>query len=191
MLPALDALGQAKDVARALAYTQAHAASWGGDASKLILMGHSAGAHLVSLLTADPSQAYELGAKPWLGTVSLDSAALDVVKVMESKHMRFYDRAFGRDQANWRLASPVHVLTNKAIPLLAVCSTQRKDHSCAQAREYAQKASILDVNTGIIEKDLSHSDINKRLGLSGPYTDDVEKFMGSLDATVKMTLTKQ
>ncbi len=97
----------------------------------------------------------------------------------------------GVTKANWRLASPVHVLTSKATPLLAVCSAQRKDHPCTQAREYVQKASILDVNTGIIEQDLSHSDINKRLGLSGPYTDNVEKFMGSLDASVKAALTRQ
>jgi len=191
MLPTLDALGQAQDVARALAFAQAQAASWGGDGTKIILMGHSAGAHLVSLLAADPEQAYALGAIHWLGTISLDSAALDVVKVMGSRHMRFYDRAFGSNPANWRLASPIHVLSNKATPLLAVCSTQRKDHSCSQARDYVQKSGILDINGGIIELDISHGDINKRLGLKGPYTEAVEKFMGSLDAGVKAALTGQ
>ena len=39
---------QAKDVARALAVAQDKAASWGGDRTKFILMGHSAGAHLGS-----------------------------------------------------------------------------------------------------------------------------------------------
>jgi acetyl esterase/lipase len=185
MLPALDALGQSKDVARALAFVQSQATAWGGDASRLILMGHSAGAHLVSLLAANPAQAYELGVKLWLGTVSLDSAALDVVKVMESSHPRFYDRAFGRDQANWKLASPAHVLTNKATPLLAVCSTQRKDHPCIQAGEYVKKAGELGVKAGMLEQNLSHKDINKNLGLSGAYTDAVEKFMGSLDPSIK------
>ena len=39
MLPTLDALGQSGDVARALAFAQAQAASWGGDAGKIIFDG--------------------------------------------------------------------------------------------------------------------------------------------------------
>lgn len=188
MLPALDALGQSGDIARALAYVQEHASDWGGDASRLILMGHSAGAHLVSLLAADPTRAYALGAKPWLGTVALDSAALDVVKVMQSKHMKFYDRAFGSDRARWQSASPVHVLNGKATPLLAVCSTQRRDKPCVQAAEYVEKATGLDVKARLLQEDLSHGDINKELGLSGAYTDAVEKFMGELDPSIKVML---
>ena len=52
MLPQQDALAQADDVARALAFAQSRARSWGGDPGKFILMGHSAGAHLVALLAA-------------------------------------------------------------------------------------------------------------------------------------------
>lgn len=191
MLPTLDALGQSGDVARALAFLQVHAFDWGGDAARLILMGHSAGAHLVSLLAADPDRAYELGAKPWLGTVALDSAALDVVKVMEAKHARFYDRAFGNDSARWGSASPVQVLNRKATPLLAVCSTQRRDKPCVQAAEYVEKASGLGVKARVLQEDLSHGDINKNLGSGGAYTDAVEKFMGELDPSIKAMLANQ
>jgi arylformamidase len=188
MLPALDALDQSTDVAKALAFLQAHSTDWGGDASRLILMGHSAGAHLVALLAADPGRAYELGAKPWLGTVALDSAALDVVKVMESKHARFYDQAFGIDRARWRLASPVQVLNREAKPLLAVCSSQRRDKPCIQAAEYVAKAAEMGVKARVLQEDLSHGDINRDLGLAGPYTDAVEKFMGELDPSIERML---
>jgi len=57
-------------------------------------MGHSAGAHLVALLTAHPAFTQAEGALPWLGTVSLDSAAFDVVAVMSGRHLALYDRAF-------------------------------------------------------------------------------------------------
>ena len=191
MLPILDALDQSADIARALAFVQAHASDWGGDASRLILMGHSAGAHLVSLLAADPGRAYELGAKSWLGTVALDSAALDVVKVMEAKHARFYDKAFGSDQTRWRSASPVHALNSKATPLLAVCSTRRRDKPCVQAAEYVETASGLGVKARVLQEDLSHGDINKDLGSGGAYTDAVEKFMGELDPTIKLILPNQ
>ena len=82
MVPESDPVEQADDIARALAAVQKAAPGWGGDPARVILMGHSAGAHLVSLLNADPSRAAKLGAKPWLGTVSLDSGALDVPAIM-------------------------------------------------------------------------------------------------------------
>lgn len=71
MLPEADPLAQAEDVARAPAYAQSRAASCGGDPAQFVLMGHSAGAHLVALLSADPGRAFALGAKPWFGTVTL------------------------------------------------------------------------------------------------------------------------
>jgi len=43
----------ARDVARAYAWTWRNAERFGGDPSRIILMGHSAGGHLVSLLATD------------------------------------------------------------------------------------------------------------------------------------------
>lgn len=43
---------QAEDVAAAFKYVSANAAKWGGNAQKIILMGHSAGAHLVAYVGA-------------------------------------------------------------------------------------------------------------------------------------------
>ena len=183
LLPKAGPLQQAEDVARALAAAQAQATSWGGSSSKFILMGHSAGAHLVALLGAAPSKAIGIGAKPWLGTILLDSAALDVVQIMEAKHARFYDRAFGSRPTYWRSASPFHVLTASASPLLAVCSTRRKD-SCLQARNFAAQASSLGARIKVLEQDLSHREVNETLGEPGAYTHAVEEFMGSLDTAV-------
>src|SRR5262245_12611998 len=42
-----------RDVAEAVAWTRANIAQYGGDPSRLFLMGHSAGGHLVSLLATD------------------------------------------------------------------------------------------------------------------------------------------
>ncbi len=45
-----------QDVGRAFAWTVKNVADYGGDPSRILLMGHSAGAHLVSLLATDPDQ---------------------------------------------------------------------------------------------------------------------------------------
>jgi acetyl esterase/lipase len=177
MLPTLDALQQADEVALALAYVQSHAAQWGGDPGQLILMGHSAGAHLVALLSAAPEHAYALGARPWSATVALDSAALDVPSVMQRRHLPFYDAAFGADPARWRQASPVDVLDAKAIPVLAVCSEVRLDDSCDHARAYTRRAAQLGIAGATLPQVLKHGQINSELGLPGSYTTQVEKFM--------------
>jgi arylformamidase len=190
LLPKADPREQARDVARALAAAQDKAASWGGDRAKFILMGHSAGAHLIALMATDPSLCVGIVSTPWLGAVLLDSAALDVVKIMEARHARFYDRAFGRDPAFWKSASPYDALAGAGKPILAVCSTQRAD-SCPQADRFVQKASSLGMRASVLGQNLSHKEINQRLGDDERYTDAVESFIYNLDDSVAKKLTKR
>jgi acetyl esterase/lipase len=182
MLPEADPVMQAADVARALGAAQARAAEWGGDPDKFILMGHSAGAHLVALLGAAPARTQALGARPWLGVVVLDSAAMDVTKVMQRRHLRLYDEAFGKDASFWKSASPIQQLSAEAKPMLLVCSTTRPDKPCDQADAFAAKAAALGVRAEVSGQALSHGEINHNLGLPGAYTDTVDRFMRSLGA---------
>jgi len=187
MIPDSDPVQQADDVARAMAATQQAASGWGGDPKRLILMGHSAGAHLVSLLNADPARATRLGVKPWLGTISLDSGALDVPAIMQHEHFPLYDKAFGDDPALWRAASPIDHLTKDGPPWLGICNSNRP-LSCGPNQDYAAKASSLGLRVEILGEPLRHGEINRELGKPGAYTDAVEAFMGSLDPTVKALL---
>lgn len=189
LLPDTKPLQQANEVAKALALTQNKASSWGGSANHVIVMGHSAGAHLVALLAASPSLATAQGVKPWLGTVALDSAALDVKTIMQARHMAFYDDAFGSDPAYWQQTSPNYVLANGAAPMLAVCST-RRDVACEQAHAFAKHATLLNVSVSVLEQDMTHQEINQLLGTPGAYTDAVERFMAGLDIDVAKRLSR-
>jgi arylformamidase len=188
LLPKADPREQARDVARAIAVAQQRAASWGGDPAKFILMGHSAGAHLVALLNASPSLAGELPITPWLGAVSIESGALDVVEIMRGQHARLYDRAFGRDTAYWRELSPMHVLAPGAPPMLVVCSI-RRPASCARADRFAAKAEAAGSRASVLREDLSHAEADARLGVDPGYTGAVESFMRTLDVGVAQLLT--
>jgi len=179
-VPQVDVAQQAQDVARALAAVQSQAPSWGGDPSRVVLMGHSAGAHLVALLAASAPLARQQGARPWLGTVALDSAALDTAALMERPHLRFYDRVFGADPAFWRRVSPTEQLAPGTAPLLLVCSTQRRDGSCAQARAFADRVTARGGHAELLPQDLSHGAIDAELGLPGGYTSAVDGFIRSL-----------
>jgi arylformamidase len=181
LLPQANPLEQARDVALALAAAQAKAPSWGADPTQFILMGHSSGAHLVALVHASPELVAEAGARPWLGTVALDSAAVDVSPVMEGHHFRLYDAAFGTDPAFWRSTSPAQQLTAAAKPILLVCST-RRDDSCEQADGMASRGGQLGVRVEVLRQNLSHREINQQLGLPGAYTEAVDAFIQSLKA---------
>ena len=182
LLPDTNPLKQAEDVANALVYVQNHALEWGGDPTKIVLMGHSAGAHLVSLVSSDPSR-YTL-LKPWLGTVSLDSAAMNIPKVMGTKHYDFYDEAFGSDPAFWEAASPYHRLNSNAVAMMLVCSSKRPDKPCAEMEGYVQKAKSLGLHTVVQPEAMSNKEINEELGLESDYTKAVEAFIRSLGISI-------
>ncbi|MGJ7574263.1 alpha/beta hydrolase [Variovorax sp. RB2P76] len=179
-VPQVDVMQQAQDVARAVAAAQASAPSWGGDTGRFVLMGHSAGAHLVALISASPDIARQQGARPWLGSVALDSAALDTAALMQRRHMPFYDRVFGNDPAYWRTVSPTDALAPGAAPMLLVCSTQRRDGSCTQANQFATRAAAMGGRAEVVPEDLSHAQIDAELGLPGAYTASVDAFIRSL-----------
>jgi acetyl esterase/lipase len=174
-----DPLRQAADVARALAFAQTQADSWGADPERFVLMGHSSGAHLVALIASDPSIAQKAGAKPWLGTIVLDSAALDVTRIMKARHFRLYDKAFGDDPSYWHNASPIHRLAGAPKPMLLVCSSLRGD-SCPQAEAFAQKVGSLGGSARVMPIAKPHGQINRDLGTPGSYTDAVVSFLKSL-----------
>jgi len=188
-----DALKQAADVARAVAYVQKHAAEWGGDEKRVVLIGHSAGAHLVSLVNADARLRQQFDVKPLLGVVSLDSGTTNVPvqmrKPMPAVHARYVE-AFGTSEAGWIKASPFHQLDASAAPWLGVCSSRRADDSCGQAREYADKSRSLGVKASVLPIDKAHGPINKDLGLPGPYTNEVDDFIASLDPQLRTLLAR-
>ncbi|PCJ29872.1 MAG: esterase [Gammaproteobacteria bacterium] len=180
LLPEADPLKQLDDIANALAFSQRNAKSWGGDVNQFILMGHSAGAHLVSLLSTLPSLAQEKGIQSVLATISLDSAAYDIEKIMSNNPPRFYKKAFGSQPDYWRKSSPQHVINHKIAPFLAVCSTQRKDNSCVQAKSFTDKAASLGAQVKVVEVDLSHREVNMKLGNNNNYTQQVDAFIQSV-----------
>ena len=173
MLPEVMAFEQAEDVAAAMRFVQAHAGDWGGRADGIVLIGHSAGAHIVALLSSKP----DMVGRPWAATVALDSAVMRVSETMTKRHPRFYDDAFGADPAYWTRASPMDQWTPAAVPMMIVCSSQRKDRPCDQAHAFAAKAKAAGKAMPVLPQNLSHADINRTLGQPSAYTSAVDAFI--------------
>ncbi|MFT3755349.1 MAG: alpha/beta hydrolase [Pseudoxanthomonas sp.] len=183
MVPVAQPLDQAKDVARALATAQQHADEWGLDASRFVLMGHSAGAHLIALIGAQPSLLVDAGAQRPRGVVSLDSGALDVAALMSQRHLpQLYTNAFGNDPAYWAATSPLAQLRRDALPMQLVCSSTRHfpTSPCDEARAFARKAATLGVTMQVLPQALNHGQINHDLGTPSAYTDTVVKYIDML-----------
>ena len=105
------------DVGEAIGWLDRNLASYGGDPERIAVIGHSAGAHLVSLVATDPSYLQAYGVEPWqlVGAVSLDTAAFDVAtRIAELRPVGrlLYLNAFGTAAENgatdsWAKASPI------------------------------------------------------------------------------------
>ncbi|HJU26202.1 MAG TPA: alpha/beta hydrolase [Rhodanobacteraceae bacterium] len=179
LVPQVNVMDEADDVAHALAYAQQHASEWGADPSRFIVMGHSAGAHLVVLMSSVPSIWQGAGAKPWLGTVALDSGAYNVVDIMNKQHFGLYDTAFGSDPKLWQAASPTLRLQTAPPPMLLVCDSDRKN-DCDGAQAYADKAKSLGGKAAVYPVGMRHGEINLDVGTGGALTDRITDFLHSV-----------
>lgn len=189
LVPDADPVEQARDIARAVAKAQDTVAALGGDPEGFVLMGHSAGAHLIALLAASPTMARDPGAKPWRATVLLDAGTIDVVARLERARLErgaapLFENAFGTDPAFWRAASPLHQLRTKTAPILAVCASGRRD-ACDDNRGFVDKARGFGGRAELLPKALSHMAINRDLGEDNAYTREVEAFLRSVGVPLR------
>lgn len=185
LVPQVTPVDQAHDIAQALTFIQDKASQWGADKTKVVLMGHSAGAHLVTLVTADARHTFANKALPWLGTIALDGAGVDVERSMREDQSRpllgnIYNTAFGKDPALWKAASPMAQLRSGAAPMLMVCSTTRPDRPCKQTDDFVAKARQMGIRAGTVPVARSHGEINADVGLDNDLTRAIDHFLISL-----------
>lgn len=103
LTPQVDAGGCAQDVAAAVAWVRANAAKYGGNPQRIVVAGHSSGAHLAALVAADPAYLGKHGMKPsdLAGVIALDGTGYDAVGPIEVNRRRpgavakWYAAAFG------------------------------------------------------------------------------------------------
>ena len=176
LVPKVTVQQQTQDIADALSYVQKNALHWQADNHKIVIMGHSASAHLVTLLSTHPDWISNFP-QPWKATIALDSAVYDLETLMSRPHAQFYDRVFGASKENWRLVSPKVQLKHSLPAFLAVCSTIRPDQPCVQAHSFIQQAKVLGTSTAYLPLPLSHAEINRNLGQDNDYTHQVDQFM--------------
>ncbi|WP_232494193.1 alpha/beta hydrolase [Novosphingobium kaempferiae] len=163
---------QAQDVADALAALLKRADSLGIARGKVVLMGHSAGAHLVALLGTDPQYLRKAGLSyaDIRGVIPLDGAAYDVPGQMQEGPRVMggtYRQAFGDDPARQRALSPTLQAAAPNAPAFLLLHVQRAD-GVRQAE--ALEAALRKAGTPVERQSVpgqglrGHMQINRELG---------------------------
>ncbi len=179
---------QAADVAAAIAWLQTHGAEEGLDPTRIVLMGHSAGAHLAALVANDLQYLTNAKADPGAicGVVLVDGAGYDVPR--QSKFARgwlgnVYEDVFSNSPAEQQAASPLtHVKPRGQWPefLILHCADR------IASREQAILLSTALLKSGAkatvySAQGKTHMTINRELGAEEDLsTKEIERFLGDL-----------
>lgn len=136
---------QVVDLVSAIEWIQENGAEFGLDADRIVMKGHGAGGHLVSLVMTDSSylRAEGLSGKGVKAVVSIDSTSYDITRVMKELgsfiERRKHEVIFTSNEKIWRAASPqTHVSKNPSLPPFALLYNPERDITTLQAKGFAK-----------------------------------------------------
>jgi arylformamidase len=180
-----------QDVARALAWLHGNIGRYGGDAGRLYLIGHSAGAQLSGLVVTDPRYLTAVGESSALirGVVLLDSNAYDIPLLMPhlGSGENTYSHAFGATASPlWKDASPASYVTpgRTLPPFLMVAANsdasryEQADRMATLLRAAGNRAEVVEI------PDEDHVTVCDKLGLPGNTASRaILRFIASIENT--------
>lgn len=179
LLPAVDMATIVRDVAKAARWVHDHAAEFGGDPNRLLVMGHSAGAQLAALVCTDERwlKAEGLSLAVVKGCVPVDGDTFDIPAIIEVAETRWrthhlpkskfgHREKFGNDPAKHVDFSAVtHVARDKGIPPFLILHVAGHPDTTAQAQRLANVLKGANVPVTVFAaRETTHSRINNDLG---------------------------
>lgn len=168
--------GFVADAARAVAFASAHAGQWHGNANRLFLMGHSAGAHIAALLATDRHWLNGVGMQPGklAGFIGL-AGPYDFLPLTDDD---FIDM-FGRTPAEQARSQPVNFVDGDEPPMLLL---HGQDDTTVKPSNTLSLAAKMRAHgepvTTRMYPDMAHIGILLKLGVgTSPVRDDVVAFI--------------
>src|SRR5438552_4809848 len=192
--PSVDMATIVRDIAKSIRWVHDHIAEYGGDPSRLFIMGHSAGAQLAALICTDDRylKAEGLSLAITKGCVPVDGDTYDVPAMIETAETRRrvhglpqakigHREKFGNDPAKHRdLSAVTHVAPGKGIPPFFVLHVAEHPDTSAQAQRLGNVLKGAGVSvTDFGGRETTHNKINADLGLpNDPATKALLEFLG-------------
>ena len=172
LVPGATVEQQAADVAASIAYLRSNAVKLGIDPARIVMMGHSAGAHLVALVGTDPEylRSVGLGMDAVRGVIPNDGAAYDVsAQMVDGNRMMqdTYKQAFGTNPVRQRSLSPTFQAGGANAPSFLLIHVQRADgvrQSKALADALRMAGTRVQLNGFPGDGMTGHMAINRQLG---------------------------
>lgn len=172
---------QVDDVAHAIAWLKAHVSQFGGDPNRIFIMGHSAGCHLVTLVTLDPNYLNEVGLKPAdvRGVIAWSGGMYNLPEREKGtgRYPAYIRATFGdTEAAQWAASPRAHVENAKSAPpfLFASLDDQRSQASRDSALEMVDQINRHGGKARqVILTGKSHFAANHELGASGDTTGQI------------------
>lgn len=170
LLPDAPVEVQAADVAAGLAFMRTQAAQLGFDPDRIILMGHSAGAHLAALVATDPQYAgADMAAIK--GVVLLDGAGYDVAANMARADLEapaMFRAAFSDDPARQSALSPTTFAGAPDAPHWLILHVASRDGSREQSQMLGKMLSEAGADVAVeAVSGTTHGRMNQELGDNG------------------------
>lgn len=181
LLPDAPVEQQAADLGAALRALRAQAEASDFDPDRIVLIGHSAGAHLAALVASDPQYAGDaFGAIR--GVVLLDGAGYDVAaqQTRGPRAAAIYEAAFGNDPARQKALSPItHVGGRDAPNWLALYVAERAEAKAQSEALVAALARAGAMAAAAAIPGIDHMRMNRDLGTAAgaAQTQAVDAFL--------------
>lgn len=198
MLPDVDMPTIFRDVAKSLGWVHKHIGEYGGDPTRILVMGHSAGAQLAALMSIDDRylKAEGVPLAALKGCVPVDGDTYDVPAIIETAETRRrvhgqpqakfgHREKFGNDPAKHRDYSAVtHVAPGKGIPPFLVLYVADHPDNAAQAQRLEGALKQAGVPVRLFgARETNHNRLNDHLGQADdPATKALYEFV---DASLK------
>ena len=175
--PATSIDGQVRDIVRAIRWIRANILRFGGDPTKIVIMGHSAGSHLVSMVAAK-----KLGGR-LRGVVANDVQAYDLLAyytLRDNSMAPIYQKVFGSDPKNWVRYSPItYVRKGRGYPPFLILYSRsdyerRKKLAVSFASELRRRGTRVSLFDG---QAYTHGTIASKIGPSKSVTGAVDRLL--------------
>ncbi len=196
LLPKVDMGTIIRDVAKSLGWVHKHIAEYGGDPSRIIVGGHSAGAQLAAIVCTDESylKAESVPFTVLKGCIPVDGDTYDVPAIIEVAETRArvhqfppikngHRVKFGETPENHRNFSAVyHVSKGKNIPPFLIVFVADHPDTSAQARRLGDVLKVSGIGVTLYGgRETSHSKINNDLGVpEGEGTKNLNTFLAEI-----------
>lgn len=130
----------AKEVAATIEWTYDNIARYNGNPDQIFLMGHSAGGHLIALVGTNPK--YLKNNDLIKGIILNDAAGLDMYSYLKENpptKNHHYNTTWTEDEENWKDASPIYFLSEKAPPFLIYVGSKTFTSIISQNKDFVEK----------------------------------------------------